>query len=87
MICGLAKTQDVEVFCAMSCLDPENQQGFGKLQRMAMETTRKQDLWFGQESNREANGIPLLHVLLDTWCCLWLLPGTIKITVFISKKR
>ena len=38
-VCGLEKkTVDVEVLAAMSQLDPENQEGFQKLRRMALDT-------------------------------------------------
>ena len=53
-ICGKLKPPvDVEVLCAMSCLDPENSQAFEKLKKMAMESLET-TLWGSAEKAAQA---------------------------------
>ena len=53
-ICGKLKPPvDVEVLCAMSCLDPENSQAFETLKKMAMESLET-TLWGSAEKAAQA---------------------------------
>lgn len=55
-LCGAEKkVADIEVLCAMSGLDPENQQGFSKLHKMAVESLETKIFGSQERAQRETN--------------------------------